>query len=41
MPQYERIKGLRVLTTKEGNEVGKVDDLVVFDPEQYVNSLFN
>jgi uncharacterized protein YrrD len=33
MPQYERIKGLRVLTTKEGNEVGKVDDLVV-DPDQ-------
>jgi uncharacterized protein YrrD len=33
MPQYEHIKGLRVLTTKEGNEVGKVDDLVV-DPDQ-------
>lgn len=33
MPQYERIKGLRVITTKEGNEVGKVDDLVV-DPDQ-------
>ncbi len=33
MPQYERIKGLRVLTTKEGNEVGKVDDMVI-DPDQ-------
>lgn len=33
MPRYQRIKGLRVLTTKEGNEVGKVDDLVV-DPDQ-------
>jgi len=33
MPRYQRIKGLRVLTAKEGNEVGKVDDLVV-DPDQ-------
>lgn len=33
MAQYERIKGLRVLTTKEGNEAGKVDDLVV-DPDR-------
>jgi uncharacterized protein YrrD len=32
MPKYERTKGLRVLSTKEGNEVGKVDDLVA-DPD--------
>lgn len=33
MSRYERTKGLRVVTTKEGNEAGKVDDLVV-DPDQ-------
>lgn len=32
MPSYERTKGLRVIATKEGNEVGKVDELVI-DPD--------
>lgn len=32
MPSYEHTKGLRVIATQEGNEVGKVDELVL-DPD--------
>jgi sporulation protein YlmC with PRC-barrel domain len=39
MPRYERIKGLRVITIKEGNGVGKVDDLVVDSDQKKVSWL--